>query len=104
MKRLLILLVVVIIGVCGKQVQTKSELKTSIQMEHITNNKMEELAKSMDATLVDKHPEHEVMYKNMFVSSDLQKIEELAKSMNVTLVDKHPEIVHETFKNMFTEN
>lgn len=80
MKKLLILLIFTIIGGVDKEVQTESELKMeeSIKQRDVSHmfispesQKLNEMAKSMDVTLLNKHPKqvHET-FKNMFYVSD----------------------------------
>ena len=80
MKKLLILLIFTIIGGVYNEEQTESELKMeeSIKQRDVAHvfissesQKLNEMAKSMDVTLLNKHPKqvHET-FKNMFYVSD----------------------------------
>lgn len=92
MKKLLILLIFTAIGGFYKEVQTESELKKSNEVKSMEDKKIEEsikqrdvshifispesqklneMVKSMDVTLLNKHPKkvHET-FKNMFYASD----------------------------------
>lgn len=75
MKRLLILLLLIVTTISGC-VQTRSKPQKLSKMESAEVDKLKEIAKSMDITLVDKH--QELVYgtfKNMFESPDKLKLQ-----------------------------
>lgn len=70
MKKLLILLTLIVTTISGC-VQTISKPQKLSKMESVEDNKLKEIAESLDVTIVDKHPKlvHET-FKNMFESPE----------------------------------
>lgn len=75
MKRLLILLLLIVTTISGC-VQTRNKHQKLSKMESVEVNKLEEIAKSMDVTIVDKHPKLVYgTFNNMFESLDKLKLQ-----------------------------